>query len=93
MHDDHQVTGEGSKEVVGLETLCREGRASGEKVSQIQLKIREAIPNPYLIFVTGTTGGARVKKYVRCKFFKIKRKKTAYFFFFGVFVVIFGCIS
>ena len=36
---DHQVTGEGSTEVVGLETLLREGKASGGKVSQIQLAV------------------------------------------------------
>ena len=29
----------------------------------------------YLIFVTGTTGAARVKISVRCKFFQIERKK------------------
>ena len=31
---DDQVTGEGNQEVVGLETLCREGRGAGEKVSK-----------------------------------------------------------
>ena len=30
---------------------------------------------PYLIFVTGTTGAARVKISVRCKFFQIERQK------------------
>ena len=39
---------------------------------------------PYLIFVTGTTGVARVKNSVRCKFFQIERKKTTYFTLFGV---------
>ena len=29
----------------------------------------------YLIFVTGTTGAARVKISVRCKFFQIERQK------------------
>ena len=38
----------------------------------------------YLIFVTGTTGVARVKNSVRCKFFQIERKKTTYFTLFGV---------
>ena len=37
----------------------------------------------YLIFVTGTTGAARVKNSVRCKFFQIERKKTTYFTFLG----------
>ena len=37
----------------------------------------------YLIFVTGTTGAARVKNSVGCKFFQIERKKTTYFTFLG----------
>ena len=32
---------------------------------------------PYLIFVTGTPGGAGVKKIARCKFVQIRRKKLA----------------
>ena len=31
--------------------------------------------NPYLIFVTGITGGARVKNSVRCKIFQINGAK------------------
>ena len=37
----------------------------------------------YLIFVTGTTGAARVKNSVGCKFFQIERQKTTYFTFLG----------
>ena len=37
----------------------------------------------YLIFVTGTTGAARVKNSVGCKFFQIERKQTTYFTFLG----------
>ena len=41
-------------------------------------------PDAYLIFVTGTTGAARVKVSVVCKFFQIERKKTAHLTLFGV---------
>ena len=38
----------------------------------------------YLIFVTGTTGAARVKVSAWCKFFQIERKKTTYLTLLGV---------
>ena len=41
------------------------------------------IEGAYLIIVTGTTGAARVKNSVRCKFFQIERKKIHILLFFG----------
>ena len=41
------------------------------------------ISPPYLIFVTGTTGVARVKNSVRCKFVQIERKKIHILLFLG----------
>ena len=38
---------------------------------------------PYLIIVTGTTGAARVKISVRCKFFQIERQKLHIWLFWG----------
>ena len=48
---------------------------------------------PYLIFVAGTTGSARVKKSVRCKIFQIERRELHILHFLGVCVVIFGCFA
>ena len=44
----------------------------------------------YLIFVTGITGGACVKKSVRCKIFQIERKKMHILDFLRLLLVIFG---
>ena len=47
----------------------------------------------YLIFVTGTTGGACVKKISLCKKFQIECQKLHFLHFLGLFFVICGCLS
>ena len=56
-----------------------------EEISKHQVipRINFGDPPPYLIFVTGTTGAARVKNSVRCKFFQFERKKITYFLVLG----------
>ena len=46
----------------------------------------------YLIFVTGTTGGARVKNSVQCKNVKIEREEMLILHFWGVTSKIVRCI-
>ena len=68
------------------------GAASGIEGQRIQSKAMDIFLMgrvcvcvcAYLIFVTGTTGAARVKIYVRCNFFSTLNAKNYIFYIFGV---------
>ena len=58
----------------------------GLKIENPELRIvedRSRACLAYLIIVTGTTGAARVKISVRCKFFQIERQKLHIWLFWG----------
>ena len=65
--------GESSRSEIEIEGNCCENQVGVWKPDQW----------PYLIFVTGTTGGARVKNSVRCKFFQIERAELHILNFLG----------
>ena len=59
------------------------GAGGSKPLIKLKKKIDQMVEGAYLIFVTGTTGAARVKISVRCKFFQIERKKIHIWLFWG----------
>ena len=66
-----------------ITSLAKKGKICARYAAEIFYRKSAVCVWAYLILVTGTTGAARVKNSVRCKFFQIERKKIHILLFLG----------